>query len=102
MQKSLKYMLGAMLMFLGSAAWSDCACFCVAGELKTMCTSVDEAQDNPTLCPPADSASCPQDDGAPSAASYDSPDGNAINCRDVRVFDAILGEYVTTKACDVL
>lgn len=89
-------------MFLGSSAWSDCACFCVAGELKTLCTTVDEAQGNPRLCPPADSASCPQDDGASSNASYESPDGDAVNCRNVRVYDAVRGEYVDAKACDVI
>lgn len=95
-------MVGAMLMLIGSSAWSDCACFCVEGELKTMCTSVDDAQQGPSLCPSADSASCPQDDGASSSASYESPDSEAVNCRDVRVYDAIRREYVIARACDVI
>jgi len=102
MQTSLKYMLVAMLMMIGSSAWSDCACFCVAGELETMCTTIDGAQDSPLLCPSVEDASCPQDNDSASSASYDAPDGDAINCRDVRVFDAIRGEYVTTKACNVI
>lgn len=95
-------MLAAALMLIGSAAWSDCACFCVGGQLKTMCTAVGEAQNSPNLCPATESASCPIDDSAAAGASYDSPDSDAVNCRDVQVFDAIRGEYVSAKACDVI
>jgi hypothetical protein len=100
--KSLKYMLGTSLSVIGGSAWSDCACFCVAGELQTMCTTVVGAQDSPTLCPPMDTASCPQDTDASSSADYEAPESDAINCRDVRVYDAIRGEYVTAKACNVI
>ena len=99
---SLKYVFLAGLLFAGSTAWSDCACFCVEGELQTLCTTVDEAQDRPTLCPTADSATCPQDSGAASASTYDAPDDEAINCRSVRVYDAIRGAYVNARACNVI
>ncbi len=102
MQSSLKYMLAAGLMLVGSAAWSECACFCVEGELTTMCTAVEEAQDSPNLCPDTGSASCPIESGGAEAAIYEPPEADAINCRTVRVFDAIRGQYVDTKACDVI
>jgi hypothetical protein len=102
MQNSLKYMLVAALMLIGSTAWSDCACFCVDGELMTMCTQAGEAQDNPNLCPLNGTASCPQTSESSTSASYDAPSDDAVNCRDVRVYDAIRGEYVTAKACNVI
>ncbi len=91
-----------LLMLVGSAAWSDCACFCVEGELTTMCTEVSEAQDSPNLCPTNESAGCPIDSGNGNSASYDAPDADAANCRNVRVYDAIRSEYVTAKACNVI
>lgn len=106
MQRSLKFMpkyiIAALLMLVGSSAWSDCACFCVEGELTTMCTEIGQAQDSPNLCPISDSASCPQDNGAGTSASYEAPDEDAANCRNVRVYDAIRSEYVTAKACNVI
>ncbi len=98
----LKYMLVAILMMFGSAAWSDCACFCVDGELATMCTEVGEAQDNPNLCPNSGSASCPQEPDLGSASSFDAPSEGAVDCRSVRIYDAVRGEYVTAKACNVI
>jgi hypothetical protein len=95
-------MLVTFLMMIGSSAWSDCACFCVDGELQTMCTTVDGAQDNPGLCPITESAGCPQSNSDATSASYEAPEGDAINCRDVRVYDAIRGEYVSARACDVI
>jgi hypothetical protein len=101
MQTSLKYMFLAMLMMIGSSAWSDCACFCVSGELQTMCTTVDGAQDSPVLCPTMGSSCPPVADGGSSTA-YEAPEQEAVNCRDVKVYDAIRGEYVTAKACNVI
>ena len=101
MQNSLKYMLVAVLMLVGSSAWSDCACFCVDGELATMCTDLADAQDNPNLCPQTGS-SCPQEPEISSSSSYEAPSDSAVDCRSVRVYDAIRGEYVTAKACNVI
>lgn len=102
MQTSLKYMTVAFLMLIGSSAWSDCACFCVEGELTTMCTDVGDAQSNPNLCPTNDSASCPQQTGADAGTTYEAPNAEAVNCRNIRVYDAIRSEYVTAKACNVI
>ena len=101
--RSLKYGLVLVIGTLFSmSAWSDCACFCVNGELTTMCTDVHEAQNRPDLCPSDSSASCLPEAGEGTAASYEPPNSDATNCRDVRVYDAIRGEYVTAKACDVI
>lgn len=53
------------------------------------------------LCPTLGSSCPPVADGADSTA-YEAPEQDAVNCRDVKVYDAIRGEYVTAKACNVI
>lgn len=102
MQTSLKFVLVTVLWLFGATAWSECACFCIEGSLKTACTDASEAQSGANLCPASDSASCPPPDSADSSNAYEAPNGAATNCRDVQVYDAIRGSYVTAKACDVI
>ncbi|MGE0623132.1 MAG: hypothetical protein AB7I04_20105 [Pseudomonadales bacterium] len=101
-RKSVQLMLAALVTVWGASAWSNCACFCVEGQLTTMCTDAAEAQNAANLCPSSSSASCPQSFSTEGASTYDSPQEGAENCRDVKVYDAILGKYVTAKACDVI
>ena len=100
--KSLKYLSGALLLLAGGAAWSDCACFCVSGELQTMCSTVEEAQSDVSSCAAQAARACPEESYTPASASYDAPEDGAVNCRDVRVFDALRGQFVDVRACDVL
>ena len=60
----MKSLLAIFLIAVGSSAWAECACFCANGAPTTMCTTVGEAQDNPTLCAAAN-LSCPLDGGEP-------------------------------------
>jgi hypothetical protein len=94
-------MLISMMMFSASAS-AECACFCVNGDLQTLCTTVDEAQDEPTLCSAYSQKLCPSEPGESASASYNAPAEGATNCRDIRVFDALSGVFKTVKACDVL
>ncbi len=89
-------------LFASGTAAADCACFCVDGELKTMCTTVEAAQDNPALCSAYSAMSCPEEPGDAPTASYEAPEAGATNCRDLRVFDALRGVFTSIKACDVL
>ena len=91
----------ASFLLLGSSAWAECACFCVNGELQTMCTAIEEAQDDPVLCSAYRNRECPEEPGSTVGASYTSPHEDALNCRDIRVFDALRGVFVDLKACDV-
>jgi len=94
-------LFGAVALLSGSAS-ADCACFCVDGNMKTLCSSVEEAQANPTLCDLSSPMACPSEFRGPERATYDAPHGDAANCRDVRVYDAARGDFTTVKACDVL
>lgn len=99
--RSLRCLLVTVLAVWGMSAWGDCACFCVDGEQRTLCTEVGEAQDGANLCANNGGAACPQTFDSSTADTYDAPEG-AQNCRDVQVYDAIRGEYVSAKACNVL
>jgi hypothetical protein len=90
------------MMLFSTSASAECACFCVNGGLKTLCTTVEEAQEEPTLCSAFAPKACPSEPGEHTGASYDAPEERATNCRDIRVFDALSGSFRDVKACDVL
>lgn len=98
---SFKAALAAGILSLSPLAAAECACFCADGELKTMCTTVAEAQANPAVCPVYAASSCPLSSAAAGSNRYDAPAEGATNCRDVQVWDSVRGRYVDVKACDV-
>lgn len=98
---SLKAALVSGLLSVAPLAAADCACFCANGELKTLCTTVEEAQANPALCPVYAASSCPLSSADAGGASYEAPAKGATNCRDLQVWDSVRGRYVDVKACDV-
>ena len=102
MQLLLKCFLASFLLVLGSTVWANCACFCVDGSPKTLCTTVSEAQGEPNECPALSPNSCPADLETVSGGVHEAPEAGATNCRDVRVWDAALDRFSNVKACDVL
>lgn len=98
---TFKVAMVAGIFSLSPLATAECACFCADGELKTLCTTVAEAQANPAVCPVYSAASCPLSSADAGGNSYDAPTEGAINCRDVQVWDSVRGRYVDVKACDV-
>lgn len=97
----MKSLLTVFLLGLGSGAWAECACLCADGMLRTMCTTVGEAQADPSLCMTS-GASCPLDTGTREGVGYESPVEGAVDCRSMRVWDAIENIYRDVAACDVL
>lgn len=95
------FLLGAVAL-LSSSASAECGCLCVNGTMKTLCTTVEEAQANPTLCDLSSPIACPTEFDGPAGATYDSPQDGADNCRDLRIYDPARGDFVSVKACDVL
>jgi hypothetical protein len=98
----MKSLVTLILIVAGSSAWADCACFCVDGELRTMCSTVEEAQGNPTLCATYQGVACPVDSDQGDSVSYDSPKDGAVDCRNERVWDSLEGAFTDVKVCDVL
>lgn len=78
----------------------QCACLCVEGVPQTLCSSVEEAQQRPSVC---GQQQCPDYVAVEAQGSrYVSPHAFADNCRDVRVWDAAREAYDGIKVCDVL
>lgn len=81
-------------------AFLQCGCLCVEGIPQTLCSSVEEAQERPSLC---GQQHCPDFVAVEAQGSrYVSPHAFADNCRDVRVWDAGREVYDGIKVCDVL
>ena len=102
MQLLLRSLLASFLLVLGSAVWADCACLCVDGSPKTLCTTVSEAQAEPNECPALAPNTCPADLENVSGGVHEAPEEGATNCRDVRIWDTANDRFSNVKACDVL
>jgi len=81
--------------------WAECGCFCVAGQAKTLCNSVEEAQQNPLLCDPHKTC-------APAAPPLDPPQQpllpphpDAHNCERVPIRDETNRTVQQVNICEV-
>ena len=93
---------GTAMTFTGAVniAFLQCGCLCVEGVPQTLCSSVEEAQQRPSVC---GQQQCPDYVAVEAMGSrYVSPHAFADNCRDVRVWDAAREAYDGIKVCDVL
>ena len=95
----LAAVLGTLALASAQAA-ADCACLCVDGTLKTICTAPDEVRANLGICGERANQGCPVSAEPLAPESYDPPDG-AQNCRKVQVYDAKSDGYLAAKVCDV-
>lgn len=99
--------LGLGLLVELLTVWGQCGCMCVEGAHRTLCTSVLEAQAEPDACGLQLSRSlCPVDvpvdaEGATPLTRYPPPVENAVNCREVRIWDDAQNGYTSVKVCDV-
>ena len=96
---SVGALLGALVLSPVEAA-AECACLCVDGAFSTVCTTPEEAREGAGACQ-APARECPATPEAGEPASYEAPSAGTENCRDAQVYDATVGEHVTTKVCDV-
>ena len=101
----MRFLLVLGLFFGGwglpRAVLADCACFCVDGAAKTLCTAVEEAQASADACGARASQVCPVNLDPLEPQAYPAPADGAVNCRDVQVFDGAAGQHTSLKVCDV-
>jgi len=67
-----------------------------------MCTTVSEAQDNPTMCATFSGVACPQETEQGESVTYEAPEEGAVDCRSMRVWDSLEGSYADIRVCNVL
>lgn len=92
-----------LLLSVSPPAFARCGCLCIEGSPRTLCTSILEAQLNPTLCGPTRLAVCPAMPVTEvELPKYDSPFAEGVDCREVRVWDPVQDGYTAVKVCDVL
>jgi hypothetical protein len=102
----MQWMIGTLL--LGGLAYSGmaaatCSCQCIDGVARTLCSTLDEARGNPSLCRDAAGLiACPTPQSPNAApALYDGPEGTA-GCHGARLWDPNSGEYgVEAKVCEL-
>ena len=100
----MRWMVGMLLLGAVAAsagAEAACSCQCIDGVARTLCSTIDEARENPALCRDAAGLiACPAP-RTPNAAPtlYDGPDGTA-GCHGAWLWDPDSGEYVVeAKVC---
>lgn len=103
MSKRLVWLLvGAVACGAGSVS-ANCTCQCIEGVARTLCTTLDEAQADPSACGRGvQKVAC---EIAPTSAAapqrYEPPHG-AVDCRGARLWDPHTNSYgVVAKVCDL-
>ena len=96
----MKTFSAGFLLLAASMTWADCACFCADGKQVTMCNTVEEAQANTNECFVSEDLICPTATHAAPGSSYEAPETDATNCRDISVWKGNTFEVV--QACDVV
>lgn len=77
----------------------DCECFCVEGQLKTLCSTLAPAKASVDLC--HRSVDCTMPLAEPfSPEDYDTPTQGAENCRSARVWRRNFEDHQVVKICD--
>lgn len=117
MAKVLIWFGAAALACVAGASWANCACQCVEGVARTLCTTLDEARANPNACGTGELVAGDRGVGeqvgeqkvaceiAPPSAEpvqrYEPPQG-AVDCRGARLWDPHSNSYaVVAKVCDL-
>lgn len=90
----------AMLLASQSAV-ADCACLCVDGSYRTVCTTLEDARAAGNVCEARTAQGCQMEGASGPARSYPPPAEGASDCRDGRVYDAVADEVVVARVCNV-
>jgi hypothetical protein len=103
MSKALMLLVAAVFAVVAAPVSATCSCQCVEGVARTACTSVEEAQADPSACGSGpQKVACelpPPSTDAP--LRYASPDG-AVDCRSARLWDPRSNSYsAVAKVCDL-
>ncbi len=84
-------------------ASATCSCQCVEGVARTACTSIEEAQANPSACGSGmQHVACEVPPAATEAPAHFDPPAGASDCRSARLWDPHSNAYsAVAKVCDL-
>ena len=101
MSKSMRRTLSIALCCLPSMSQAICSCECVDGAPRTICTKLDEAAADPSLCG-LDPPLCSPVGTPASRVRFDPPPG-ARDCREAALADADgKSDPTTVKVCETV
>jgi hypothetical protein len=101
---AVAWLLWVSALIVAPNAFGTCACRCVEGLARTVCTTLDEAAQNPVLCAPSSMrGECPAAPPGFEPQQFAPPVPGARDCREARLWDPETGGYTTTtKVCDTV
>lgn len=97
-----KILLALSLATAAGSGAADCACLCVDGSYQTVCTAPEAVRAAGNVCQAQASKGCSVAADALEQEVYPAPQEGVDNCRAARVFDAVAGEHIVARVCDVL
>lgn len=95
------WVLAAGLSLWSLPVQADCACLCLEGTFRPVCTSPQALGGNLGICQALTGQGCSSPPPAHPPAAYDPPLDEAQNCRDAQLHDAATDAFVVAKVCDV-
>lgn len=103
MSRGLSCLIGVAFACVAGVVSANCACECIEGVARTLCTTLDEAQANPSACGEGiQKVACePAPPSTETLQRYEPPHG-AVDCRGARLWDPRSNSYaVVAKVCDL-
>lgn len=103
MSKALLFLIAATFGVVAVPVSATCSCQCVEGVARTACTSLEEAQANPTACGSgAQKVACDVPPASTDAPLRYEPPAGAADCRSARLWDPRTRAYSeVAKVCDL-
>lgn len=98
----IKVLLALGLAVAAGPSQADCACLCVDGSYRTVCTAPEAVRGAGNVCQAKASMGCTVTADAVQQEVYPAPVEGVNNCRAARVFDAAADEHIVARICDVL
>jgi hypothetical protein len=103
MSKVLVWLVAGAFACGTAGVSANCACQCVEGVARTLCTTIDEAQANPMACGNAEQkVECEIAPPATETPQHYEPPLGAVDCRGARLWDPRSKSYaVVAKICEL-
>jgi len=102
MRAAMQVLLAMGLAVAAGPGQADCACLCVDGSYRTVCTVPEDVRGAGNVCQAQASMGCSVSADALQQEVYPAPVEGVNNCRAARVFDAAADEHIVARICDVL
>lgn len=101
MRTAMIWLLSAGLSTAPGSALATCACLCLDGTFRTVCSAPEALQNTADVCQARSGQGCASPPQRDQTRTYPAPAEGVGNCRDAQVFDAAADDYIVVRVCDV-